>query len=656
MPHVEPASLGADPSQPSPVGHETHHHDNSRLINPGMVILALGVVFGDIGTSPIYTLRTCFSPILGLEPNPANIFGVLSMIFWTLMIIVSIKYATFLMRADNRGEGGILALMVLALKNAKLGGGKMRPILIGAAVLGTALFFGDGILSPAISVLSAVEGLEVLIPGSGGAEDSPIAPFVVPIALTILTGLFLVQRHGTRIIGLIGGPIMLIWFLTLGALGVWHIVDAPQVLQALDFNHAVTMFRTHPGLGLAIFGAVVLCVTGAEALYADMGHFGRRSIRQAWFFVAFPCLILNYFGQGALMIEHPETAKNPFYLMVDGSLLIPLIVLTTLATIIASQAVISGAFSVYRQGIQLGFLPRARIVHTSASEIGQVYVPVLNGMLMIGVIVLVLSFRSSEDLVHAYGLAVTGTMLMNTFLAWFLFRQSWRWPVWIALPMVILFGIVDLTYFSANMLKLNEGGWLPLMMGLVVFFMVMTWISGRAALVKRRRDGALSVEDFLAGIRGERPRVPGTAIYLTVDPGAIPPALLHNMKHNHVLHERIILLTVRTEDVPRVRVAERLQIQAHEKRFWTVIVHYGYMEKQDLPKALAYATAFGLDFDPMTTSFFISREHLVPSAKPPMRPWRLRMFIWLTDNAQSAADFFRIPPNRVVELGGQIEL
>ncbi|MBA4707368.1 low affinity potassium transporter Kup [Aquitalea aquatica] len=611
----------------------------------GLTLAALGVVYGDIGTSPLYTLRECFTGH-GLATTPDNIFGILSLIFWSLIFVVSIKYVVFVLRADNHGEGGIMALMALA-RHYVTHAARWKVVLLG--LFGASLFYGDAIITPAMSVLSAAEGLEVLSPS--------MQPYVLPIAITVLVGLFALQRFGTASVGMMFGPVMLAWFSILGVLGVLQIVQAPGILAAINPWYAYN-FVAHHGVGAYLtLGSVVLALTGAEALYADMGHFGKKPIRRAWYGLVLPALVLNYFGQGALLMLKPETIKNPFFLLAPQWALLPLIILATLATVIASQAVISGAYSLTRQAIQLGYSPRMEISHTSENEIGQIYLPFVNWALLVAVLVVVLIFQSSDNLASAYGIAVTGTMLITTLLFFVVARVNWRWPLPLALGITIFFGIIDTAFFTANLLKLFSGGWLPLVLGMVIFLLMTTWKQGRKLLFDRLREQALPLDSFIENLEAFPPtRVQGTAVFLTSTLHGVPHALLHNLKHNKVLHDRIVLMTIRTEDVPYISNESRLEVVQLSPSFWRVVARYGFKEDPSVLNVLELCEADGLAFELMDTSFFLSRETIISTERPGMARWRERLFVWMSKNALRATDFFQIPTNRVVELGAQVEL
>ncbi len=606
-------------------------------------VAALGVVYGDIGTSPLYTVKQCF---VNLIVSERRVFGVLSLIAWALMLVVTIKYVLVLMRADNRGEGGILALMVLALRAAA--GGRNRWILW-AGLFGAALFFGDGVITPAISVLSAVEGLKVATPA--------LEPYVVPLTLLLLIVLFMVQRRGTALVGGYFGPVMILWFAVIGVLGGFEIARRPSILLAIDPRYAIDLFLRDPWQGFVLLGSVVLAVTGAEALYADMGHFGRGPIRRAWLRFVFPALLLNYFGQGALLLAHPRAVENPFFHLATGWMVYPLVVLASSATVIASQAVITGAFSITRQAVQLGYLPRMLVRHTSEQEIGQVYVPAMNGILLVAVVATVLGFRSSDALGGAYGIAVTGTMTVTTILAFIYLRWGAGWRLWRLVPIFAVFLTVDLFFFGANLLKIIDGGWFPLVIAFTIYAVMVTWLWGRRQVALRRATGGLPLATLIDTLKPDRPaRVPGTAIYMTAQLENVPAALLHNMKHNKVLHERNVLMTVRTEDVPRLPEAERLQIDHLGQNFHTVTIRYGFLEEPDIPRALALCRVGGFRFNLMETSFFVGREKLVLKRPSGLRLPFKKLFILLSNMALDATEFFHIPINRIVELGGQVEL
>jgi len=607
---------------------------------------AIGVVYGDIGTSPLYAFRVAFGQH-GVAVAPENVLGVLSLIFWSLVLVVSVKYATFILRADNKGEGGIMALMALAQRG--VAGARTRWVLMVIGLFGAALFFGDGVVTPAISVLSAVEGLQVVSPGLHGV--------VVPATVLILLGLFAIQRHGTSRVGPLFAPVTLVWFLTLGVLGLHGILQEPRVLHALSPHHAILFFAHNGKFAIFAMGAVVLAITGAEALYTDMGHFGRRPIRLVWFFIVSPCLVLNYLGQGAIVLADPAKADNPFFLLVPPVLLIPMIALATMATVVASQAVISGAFSMARQAMQLGYLPRMRVRHTSRETIGQIYLPWINRALLVLTLAAVLGFRSSQNLVAAYGLAVVGTMLMNTLLVVVVARRIWRWSGWrVALAGALFLGI-DVVLLTAVADKIEYGGWFPLALGLVVFTMMTTWRHGRELVMRAIKQGGLALEPFIASIVAHPPlRVPGTAVFLTANRDGVPHALLHNLKHNKVLHERNVMLTVETIDTPVADNDERVEIEPLGDEFYRLTLRFGFAEDPDVPNMLETVTSAGRPFDMMDTTFFLSRESIVATDRPGMALWRDRLFAFLSRNALPATAFFQIPGNRLIELGTQVEI
>ena len=612
-----------------------------------LILGALGVVYGDIGTSPLYAFRQSLKEYG--EVSDASVLGVLSMITWALILVVTIKYILVIMRADNRGEGGLLALTALALRAVPSSSRWHRYVVV-AGLIGAALFYGDGIITPAISVLSAVEGLKIATP--------VFEPYILPIALAILIGLFAVQRYGTGRVGAFFGPVMVVWFATLAGLGIVQILENPQVLMALNPYYAVSTFLASPGLGFVVLGAVFLAVTGAEALYADMGHFGHKPIRQAWLYFVFPALLLNYFGQGALVLSQPATIENPFYYLVPEWGLYPLVALASLATIIASQAVISGAFSLTRQAIQLGYLPRLDIRHTSEEEAGQIYVPRVNFLLLIAVVLLVLMFHTSDNLSAAYGIAVTGDMVVTTLLAFIYMRGVVGWKLALAVPVFGFFLAIDLVFFSANMLKVFQGGWFPIVVAILGVVVMSTWQRGRAAMLVRRQQDALPLAMFLEGVRPDHPvRTPGTAIYLTAHVDQVPSALLHTLKHFRTLHERVVLMSLRTHDVPRVSPEERLEIRELEKGFFTVCVHVGFMEQPSMALILKLCRLQDLKFELMETSFFVGRERLRAAARSTIGPrWRQKLFIFTANNALNATEFFGIPPNRAIEIGGHLEV
>lgn len=609
---------------------------------------ALGVVYGDIGTSPLYAMREVFLDEHEVGVTSANILGSLSLVFWALVLVVSLKYLVFILRADNRGEGGILALTSLVTPvGAAQRGGRWALILLG--LFGTALLCGEGMITPAITVLSAVEGL--------GVATHVFDPFIIPITIFILVAIFSVQKHGTAGVGKIFGPITLVWFLTLAALGLSWIVRAPEVFRAINPLYGAHFFLENGWNGFLVLGSVVLVVTGAEALYADMGHFGTRPIRLAWFTVVLPSLLLNYFGQGALLMTDPSAVENPFYRMVPSWGIYPVVILATAASVIASQALISGAFSIARQAVQLGYSPRLNILHTSSREIGQIYVPAVNWMLMIACIALVLGFQSSTNLAAAYGLAVTTTMVVTTLLFYVVARERWRWSLPLVLAVAGVLLAIDLSFWGANLLKIPSGGWFPLVVGIVIFTLLTTWKTGRRVLAQRLRSRTLPRELFLADVeRNTIPRVPGTAVFMYGNPDGTPPALLHSLKHFGVLHETLVFLSVTTEEVPFVRDRDRVEVKHLGNGIFEVGIRSGFMEDADVPQILTTIDEEGLSFKPMTTSYFLGRETLIPTKQPGMAVWRERLFSVMSRNARPASSFFRLPPNRVVELGAQIEL
>jgi KUP system potassium uptake protein len=612
----------------------------------GLSLAALGIVYGDIGTSPLYAFRQALA---GLEPTPERVLGILSLIFWSLVVVVSLKYLALVMRADNRGEGGILAL--LALLNPWRGGdtrGKTTLIVVG--IFGAALLYGDGMITPAISVLSAVEGLETTAHG--------IAPYVIPITVVILALLFAVQSRGTAKVGALFGPVTLVWFIVIGLLGLAQIIAYPEVLKALSPTYAVRFCATAGGTAVIVLGAVFLVVTGSEALYADMGHFGRAPIRLAWFVCAFPCLVLNYFGQGALVLSEPAQAVHPFYHLAPDWARYPLIALATAATVIASQAVISGAFSLTRQAVQLGQCPRLMIVQTSSEETGQVYVPAVNRALALATIGLVLGFGSSGNLAAAYGIAVSTTMVITTYLTFYVMRKRWKWGAWLAIPIAGVLLLIDLAFFGANSLKIAEGGWFPIVAGGLVFLLMSTWARGRTLLSAQLVKNKGGIEDFLEDLKAEPPvRVPGTAVFLTATAPQIPPILPHHLEHNKVLHSQVILLTVITEEVPRVGAHERLTIEDLGQGFHRIYVHYGFMQTPHIPVALRLAEELGLEIDLDRTTYFLGRESIIPTDEVPgMWLWREKLFAFLSRNTMGATTFYKLPPDRVIELGIQVQI
>ncbi|MDC5107149.1 potassium transporter Kup [Acinetobacter baumannii] len=615
---------------------------------PATALAALGVVFGDIGTSPLYALKESFHAAHGLGIQPENVLGILSIIFWCLMLIISIKYVAIVMRADNNGEGGIMALLALNLRKAKIADNK-KIYMIAIGFIGASLFFGDGIITPAISVLSAVEGLSI-------ATDV-FDPFIMPIAIAIIVTLFLVQKHGTAFVGKFFGPITLVWFLSLGILGIHSVIQTPVVLGMFSPHWAIQFIYHHPIMTFFVMGAVVLTVTGGEALYADMGHFGPVPIRLAWFFVVLPCLVLNYAGQGALLLRDPAAIENPFYLLVPQWALYPMIIMATMATVIASQAVISGVFSLARQAIQLGYLPRLSIKHTSESEEGQIYVPFLNWLLLIAIIILILIFKTSSNLASAYGLAVTLTMLCDTILVAVFIYSAWKWSLPKVLLLIIPFFILESVLVGATSLKIFSGGWVPLLIGAIAVTILMTWKRGRELTFAKLEHDTLSLDLFVKSIGNSVHWVPGDAVFMTGTPNVVPHAMLHNIKHNKVLHQRNILVTVVIEDVPFVAPEERITTETLAEHFFRIKIFYGFKDEMNVPKALMQAyEQLGLEYDLMHISFFISRDRIVHSVGDGMSPWREKLFISMQRNTSPVSDFYQIPTNRVVELGSQIEI
>ena len=621
---------------------EQNHHPESLS---ALTVGALGVVFGDIGTSPLYALKESFVGHHPLTVDHAHVFGVLSLIFWTMTLVVTVKYVFMILRADNKGEGGSLAL--LALLGRKLGESRWSPLIATLGLIAAALFYGDAIITPAISVLSAVEGLTIVNEG--------LADWVLPISVGILVGLFAIQSRGTAAMGKLFGPIMIIYFLALAVMGLAGIARAPEVLWALSPHFALEFFLIDPVLAFLALGSVVLAVTGAEALYADMGHFGRKAIMISWLYIAFPCLLINYLGQSALLIENPGAAANPFFLLAPEWARLPLVALATMATIIASQAVISGAYSVSRQAVQLGFLPRLRIVHTSAKAAGQIYVPVINWGLLVMVIMLVIGFKNSSNLAAAYGIAVTGTMFITACMLGVLTFTVWKWHPLLAGAVTLLFLIIDGLYFASNVTKIPDGGWFPLLVAGVVFTMLTTWATGRRLMHARLQEGALPTDIFLKSI-ARAGRVPGTAVFLSANADGIPIGLLHNLKHNHILHERVVFLTMRTEGVPHVAQEKRREVEELGEGFYRIVLRYGFMDEVDIPAELLLEERAGGPFTPMDTSYFLSRQTLIASRRPGMAIWREKLFAGMVRNAESAMESFKLPTNRVIELGSQIEI
>ena len=616
-----------------------------------LAVGAVGVVYGDIGTSPLYAMKECFTGAHSVPPTPANILGVLSLVFWSLVFVVVVKYLAFVMRADNRGEGGILAL--LALVAGRTVESRKKRILLPVGLFGSALLYGDGVITPAISVLSAVEGLSVAAPG--------LERLVLPISLGIIVALFAIQKGGTARVGAIFGPVMVLWFASIAILGFVGVLRDPTILRAIWPGYAIAFFADAGLHGYLVLGSVVLVITGGEALYADMGHFGRKPIRIAWYAVVMPALLLNYFGQGALLIHDPSAARNPFYLLAPGWALYPLIAIATCAAIIASQALISGAFSLTQQAVQLGYSPRVTIRHTSWTEIGQIYIPEVNWALGVACVALVLGFQNSSNLASAYGIAVTGTMTTTTILFHRVVRDTWGWSRFKAWPLTIAFLVVDLAFVGANLVKFEDGGWVPLAAAAAIFALMSTWKKGRRELATQLAGAGLPLDVFIPDIaRRQPPRVPGTAVFLTSSQVAAPPVLLHHLKHNKVLHERVLLVSIATEDIPNVTESERVTVKELGAGFWQVAGRYGFMEKPDVPKLLAslasLPTGPRLEVKPMETTFYLGRETLLPEGPAKMTRWRKRLFIVMARNAQTASQFFGLPPNRVVEMGAQIQL
>ncbi|MXO47586.1 potassium transporter Kup [Erythrobacter vulgaris] len=639
-PEATPAHDGAN-------GHGRGHGGSRTALAVG----AIGIVFGDIGTSPLYAFRETFAGAASIAIDRMHVLGVVSLIFWSMLIVVSIQYVTILMRADNKGQGGSLALV--ALLSRHIGRSKYGWLVVLLGVFATSLFYGDSMITPAISVLSAVEGLTVVNPG--------LDPLVIPIALVLLVFLFILQSRGTAKVGALFAPVMIVYFVTIALLGANQILQNPDILWALNPWYAVQFFLTDGVIAFLALGAVVLAVTGSEALYSDMGHFGRGPMRLSWFGFVMPCLLLNYFGQGAMIAGLPpeqaaEVVRNPFFLLASEEYRLPLVILATLATFIASQAVISGAFSITHQAMQLGFMPRMTIRHTSETEAGQIYIPVINWALMVAVILLVLTFQNSSNLAAAYGIAVTGAVTIDTLLMGVLFIGVWKWKWWVAAPVVIFFLIVDGAYFAANLVKIPDGGWFPLVVGLAAFTLLTTWARGRKLMRERMHETALPIEIFAKSAKNSATRVPGTAIFMASQTAGVPSALLHNIKHNKVLHERVVILTVLIADAPYVDENERCEIHDLGDGFYRAVLHYGFMQETNVPQGLKEMERCGGEFDMMHTSFFLSRQTLLPSDKPGMPIWREKIFAWMLRNAATAMDFFRLPTNRVVELGSQVEI
>ena len=637
------------PEAPAPSAKSPHddRHGNVAKLAFG----AIGIVFGDIGTSPLYAFRETFVGPHPLALDQLHILGVVSLIFWSMTLVVSIQYVSILMRADNKGQGGSLALVALISRH--IAGSKHGWLAVLLGVFATALFYGDSMITPAISVLSAVEGLTVV--------DHRLDRLVIPIALVLLVGLFVLQKRGTAKVGALFAPVMIVYFVVLAGMGIAQIFQTPEILWAINPWYAVQFFITDRMLAFLALGSVVLAVTGSEALYSDMGHFGRGPMRLSWFGFVFPCLLLNYFGQGAMVLgledqAAAEAIKNPFFFMAQEAWRLPLVILATFATFIASQAVISGAFSITHQAVQLGFVPRLTIRYTSEQEAGQIYIPSINWALMVAVIILVLFFQNSSNLASAYGIAVTGAVTIDTLLMAVLLVAVWKWKWWMAAPVVLLFLIVDGAYFAANLTKIPDGGWFPLFVGGIAFTLLTTWATGRRLMRERMIEAALPLNVFAKSAHGSAARVPGTAIFMASSNAGVPSAMLHNIKHNKVIHERIVVLTVEVEEIPYVEPAERCEIDDLGQGFYRMTLHYGFMEETDVPAALARIETCGGPFDLMKTSFFLSRQTLLSSKNPGMAIWREKLFAWMMRNAASAMTFFRLPTNRVVELGSQLEI
>ena len=634
------------PATPVSAADQPSHNQQSSLA--ALSLTALGVVFGDIGTSPLYALKECFHSSHGLTPNTDNVLGILSLIFWALILVISIKYLSFILRADNKGEGGIMALTALILPR-KLRDQGNRKYLVILGLFGAALLYGDGMITPAISVLSAIEGLKIVTPA--------ISPIIIPLTVVILVALFLIQSRGTGKIGSAFGPITLVWFLVLAVLGIRQIIQYPRVLRAASPHYALHFLANNGWSAFLVLGSVFLVVTGGEALYADMGHFGVRPIRLVWFSLVLPALVINYFGQGALLLANPAVLENPFYHLAPQWALVPLVILATAATIIASQAVISGSFSITMQAVQLGFSPRLTVAHTSAKERGQIYLPAINWLLMFSCIGLVIGFGSSSRLAAAYGFSVTTDMVITTLLFFFVVRERFHWSFWTSLLLCGGFLTFDLSFFGANFAKILHGGWFPLLVATLVFTLMSTWKTGRGILAKRMRERSLSINNFLTVISSSLPqRVEGTAVFMTGNLHIAPSALLHNLKHNRVLHQRIVILSVITEDIPHVPESQRCELEDAGEGVFLLVLHYGFMDEPDVPKVLSTVEVGGLPFELMQTTFFLGRETIIPSDKPGMALWREHLFTMMSRNARTATSFFGLPPNRVVELGIQIEI
>lgn len=622
--------------------------ENTKNSLKALTLAAIGIVYGDIGTSPLYTMKEVFAEAHGLPLNPANVLGVVSLIVWGLIIVVSLKYVVLILRADNRGEGGIIALVALALSSVSQQSRWFYVVLL-AGMIGTAMFFGDGVITPAISVLSAIEGLEVATPA--------LKPYVVPTTVVVLVGLYMLQHHGTGGIGKWFGPIVLVWFLALAAMGVANIIERPDILAALNPVHAARFLGANGWLAFIAFGAIVLAFTGAEALYADMGHFGRNPVRLAWFAVVFPGLTLNYLGQGALLLANPEAVSNPFYQQLGPWSIYPLVVLATMATVIASQATISGTFSIVQQAIALGFLPRMRVMYTSEREMGQIYIPLVNWLQLTVVLLAVIGFGSSSNLASAYGIAATATMLMTTILTFFVIRYRWRYNALLAWAATGFFFTIDISLFSANTLKIIHGGWFPLLLAAVMVTVMLTWRDGRRLVYENLRKHLIPLDDFLQSLFVSPPvRVEGTAVYFRAEGDGVPHAMLHNLVHNKVLHERTVFLTVFNADIPYVPTSERVRVEVLGHDCYQVNVHFGFKDERDIPTTLQLCKEYGLEFEMMSTSFFISRQNVIPKVGASMALWRESMYAVMSRNARDAADYYHVPSNRVIELGTQVEI
>ncbi|WP_439643816.1 KUP/HAK/KT family potassium transporter [Gemmatimonas sp.] len=646
------ASTGMFPVQSHAGGHQKDTNPTGKRLAI-LTLTALGVVYGDIGTSPLYSVKEIFGEMYGIEPTRGNVFGILSLIVWALTLVISVKYVSFILRADNRGEGGQFALLALIFPRGTPQSFTKGGVFVALALFGTALLYGDGIITPAMSVLGAMEGLEYAVPS--------LKAYIVPITVIILATLFAVQRFGTDLVGKAFGPLTLVWFITIAVLGAVEIVQQPSILAAVNPLYAVDFVRAHGSMAFFVLGSVVLVITGGEALYADMGHFGRKPIRYAWVLLVFPSLLLNYFGQGALLLENPAASKNPFFLLAPEWFLVPLLIISTLAAVVASQAMISGAFSTTRQGIALGFIPRMEIRHTSVQEEGQIYIPEVNWFIAVGCLFVVVGFKNTSALGAAYGIAVTGTMLITSILFYMVLRLRFRWEAWKAACLVSVFVTVDLFFFGANLVKLLHGGWVPMALGIVLFLLMLTWKRGRRLLMDRLADGTMPISLFLDGVEKSKVhRVAGTAVFMTGSDDGVPPVLLHHLKHNKVLHERVLLVSVKTADIPETNASERVRVTSLGHGFWRVVASYGFMQTPNVPNVLEVVDQMGIRCKPMETSYFLGRERLIPVGPRPgdkitLPRWRKVIFAILSRNARSATEFFCIPPNRVVELGTQIE-